>query len=131
MVEVGGKLVEQFAQNLRQLITDDGAAGGNAAATATEAADGGERGPSHGRGGRRAEAGHDADGRAAPSRRPGPRRGRHADANGAARCGQRRLHQPGQAGGPAILKRVIPVVIALGGLALLGRRLFRRGARGG
>src|SRR5581483_395055 len=27
MVEVGGKLVEQFAQNLRQLITSDGAAG--------------------------------------------------------------------------------------------------------
>ncbi len=34
MVEVGGKLVEQFAQNLRQLIAEDGAAGGNAAATA-------------------------------------------------------------------------------------------------
>src|SRR5437763_5032497 len=40
MVEVGGKLVEQFAQNLRQLITDDSAGGGGAAATeagATEA----------------------------------------------------------------------------------------------
>src|ERR1700759_748771 len=29
MVEVGGKLVEQFAQNLRQLITDDAAPGGS------------------------------------------------------------------------------------------------------
>ena len=28
--------------------------------------------------------------------------------------------------GPAILKRAIPVVIALGGLAVLGRLLFRR-----
>src|SRR5690349_23547980 len=38
MVEVGGKIVEQFAQNLRQLITDDSAGGGGAAATgATEA----------------------------------------------------------------------------------------------
>src|SRR5258705_2712216 len=39
MVEVGGKLVEQFAQNLRQLITDDSAGGGAAAteASSTEA----------------------------------------------------------------------------------------------
>src|SRR5256884_6699045 len=43
MVEVGGKLVEQFAQNLRQLIADD-AGSASAATTATEdgaAADGG------------------------------------------------------------------------------------------
>src|SRR6185369_1459086 len=39
MIEVGSKLVEQFAQNLRQLIAEDGAAGGNAAATATAEAD--------------------------------------------------------------------------------------------
>src|ERR1051325_1800860 len=32
MVEVGSKLVEQFAQNLRQLIADDGAAGGGTSA---------------------------------------------------------------------------------------------------
>src|SRR5438034_10109677 len=38
MVEVGGKLVEQFAQNLRQLITDDSAGGGGAAATEAGAA---------------------------------------------------------------------------------------------
>src|SRR5439155_9347701 len=40
MVEVGSKLVEQFAQNLRQLIAEDSAGGGGAAATeagATEA----------------------------------------------------------------------------------------------
>src|ERR1700759_5238487 len=42
MVEVGSKLVEQFAQNLRQLIAEDGAAGGNVAATATDEADGGK-----------------------------------------------------------------------------------------
>src|SRR5207302_8276724 len=34
MVEVGGKLVEQFAQNLRQLMADEGASGGSSA-TAT------------------------------------------------------------------------------------------------
>src|SRR6478735_2216446 len=37
MVEVGSKLVEQFAQNLRQLIAEDGAAGGNAATATAEA----------------------------------------------------------------------------------------------
>ena len=34
MVEVGGKLVEQFAQNLRQLITDGSAAAPDAPAEA-------------------------------------------------------------------------------------------------
>src|SRR6266480_1252950 len=37
MVEVGSKLVEQFAQNLRQLIAEDGAAGGNAVEAEAEA----------------------------------------------------------------------------------------------
>src|SRR5215831_11016713 len=41
MVEVGSKLVEQFAQNLRQLIADDaGAGGGTPAATGEEASPG-------------------------------------------------------------------------------------------
>src|SRR6476620_1056101 len=40
MIEVGSKLVEQFAQNLRQLIAEDGAAGGNAATATAEEADG-------------------------------------------------------------------------------------------
>jgi hypothetical protein len=31
--------------------------------------------------------------------------------------------------GPAILKRVIPVVAAVAALTLLGRHLFRRGAK--
>src|SRR6266571_7339431 len=38
MVEVGGKLVEQFAQNLRQLIAEDSAGGSAAAATEAGAA---------------------------------------------------------------------------------------------
>src|SRR6266702_4192444 len=32
--------------------------------------------------------------------------------------------------GPALLKRVIPVAVVAAALALLGRRLFRRGAKG-
>src|SRR5215468_12090477 len=38
MVEVGGKLVEQFAQNLRQLIADDAGSGGGSPAATGEAA---------------------------------------------------------------------------------------------
>ena len=98
MIEVGSKLVEQFAQNLRQLIAEDGAAGGNAAATATDEADGGTSAarprPKPRRPARR------RTGRAAPSRRPWFRpRPPRRDADGAAPGGQRRLHQPGQAGG--------------------------------
>ena len=130
MVEVGGKLVEQFAQNLRQLIAEDGAADGNAAATATDEADGGT----------------------APARpRPTPSRPRHD----AGRAGQhpavargpgrghrrrRRRRQPPAASadsinlvklvGPALLKRVVPAAVAAAGLALLGRWLFRRNAKG-
>ena len=32
--------------------------------------------------------------------------------------------------GPSLLKRVVPVVVAAAGLALLGRWLFRRNAKG-
>ena len=117
MVEVGGKLVEQFAQNLRQLITDDDA--GRAGATASR-----HRG---GRGGARARPSADhrrrpRTGQAAPSRRPPfpPRPPR-----------RRRRRQPAPASddsinlvrlvGPAILKRAVPVAVAAAGLALLGR----------
>jgi hypothetical protein len=31
--------------------------------------------------------------------------------------------------GPSILKRVVPVAVGLAALALLGRRLFRRGTK--
>src|ERR1700760_2176697 len=63
MVEVGSKLVEQFAQNLRQLIAEDGAAGGSGRG-------GGDRAPAGaGRGRRRREPGP-AGGRS----RSGPRR---------------------------------------------------------
>ena len=98
MIEVGSKLVEQFAQNLRQLIAEDGAAGGNAAATATDEADGGS---SAGQAAAEAEADRHVAGRAGqhPAVARGSGRGHHADADGAAPGGQRRLHQPGQAGG--------------------------------
>jgi uncharacterized protein len=118
MVEVGGKLVEQFAQNLRQLIADDaGAGGGNPAAAGEEAS--AERATSA------PEAGETGPGSTQPSA-----------AIPVAAATPAASAQPAPASddsinlvklvGPAILKRAIPVVIALGGLVVLGRLLIRR-----
>ena len=123
MAEVGGKLVEQFAQNLRQLIADDAGSGGsNPAATADEA--------SAGQATASPEAGETGPGSTQPSATIPAAAATPAAAMPAA------AGQPAPAGddslnlvklvGPAILKRAIPVIIALGGLAVLGRLLFRR-----
>jgi len=123
MVEVGGKLVEQFAQNLRQLIADDAGAGGsNSAATEEEG--------SAGQATATPEAGDTGPGSTQPSAAIPAAAATPAAAMPAA------SGQPAPASddsinlvklvGPAILKRAVPVVIALGGLALLGRLLFRR-----
>jgi len=127
MIEVGSKLVEQFAQNLRQLIAEDGAAGGNAAAT--DEADGGT---SAGQAAAEAEAsGMPQDGPG--STQPSP-------VVPAAATTATPTAQPPAASadsinlvklvGPSLLKRVIPVAVAAAGLALLGRWLFRRNAKG-
>ena len=118
MVEVGGKLVEQFAQNLRQLIAEEGASGGsNATATADEAS-----------------ADQAADTTATGETGPGSTQ--PSATIPAAAATPAASAQPAPASddsinlvklvGPAILKRAIPVAIALGGLTLLVRRLFRR-----
>jgi carbon monoxide dehydrogenase subunit G len=119
MVEVGGKLVEQFAQNLRQLIAEDGATGGNAAATATDAAD--------------------AEAEASGTTQDGPGSTQPSPVVPAAAVTPTPTAQPPAASadsinlvklvGPALLKRVIPVAVVAAALALLGRRLFRRGAK--
>jgi hypothetical protein len=113
MVEVGGKLVEQFAQNLRQLIADDAGSGGsNLTATGDEAI-------------ATPETGETGPGSTQPSA-----------TIPAAATTPTASDQPAPASddsinlvklvGPAILKRAIPVAIALGGLVVLGRLLFRR-----
>lgn len=118
MVEVGSKLVDQFAQNLRQLIADDAGPGGsNPAASGAEA--------SAGQATATAETGETGPGSTQPSA-----------TIPAAATAPTASAQPAPAGedslnlvklvGPAILKRAVPVVIALGGLAVLGRLLFRR-----
>ena len=118
MVEVGGKLVEQFAQNLRQLIAEEGASGGS---KATATAD---------------EASTDQAADTTATGETGPGSTQPSAAIPAAGAAPTASAQPAPAGddslnlvklvGPALLKRAIPVVIALGGLALLGRLLFRR-----
>jgi len=125
MIEVGSKLVEQFAQNLRQLIAEDGAAGGNAAATATAEAD--------------ASAGQ-AAAEATGTPQDGPGSTQPSPVVPAAATTATPTAQPPAAGadsinlvklvGPSLLKRVIPVAVAAAGLALLGRWLFRRNAKG-
>ena len=124
MVEVGSKLVEQFAQNLRQLIAEDGAAGGNAVEAEAEAEAGA------------GAAGTSQDGPG--STQPSPVV--PAAATTATPTAPTPTAQPPAASadsinlvklvGPSLLKRVIPVAVAAAGLALLGRWLFRRGAKG-
>jgi carbon monoxide dehydrogenase subunit G len=125
MVEVGSKLVEQFAQNLRQLITGDGAAGENGGGGATDTADGG------------ASTDQAAD---AATTQDGPGHTQPSPVVPAAASTPTASAQPTAASadsinlvklvGPAILKRVIPVAAVAAVLALLGRRLFRRGGKG-
>jgi uncharacterized protein len=119
IVEVGGKLVDQFAQNLAKQITGDGA---QAAAQSTGAA------------GDAATSAAQATATAVPEARPDTAVSEPVSA----------AAQPAQQAsdslnlvrlvGPAILKRAIPVAAGVAILALLGqrlRRVLRRGAKGG
>jgi carbon monoxide dehydrogenase subunit G len=127
MIEVGSKLVEQFAQNLRQLIAEDGAEGGNAAATATDEADGSA-----------GQAAAEAEATGTPQDGPGSTQ--PSPVVPAAATTATPTAQPPAASadsinliklvGPSLLKRVVPVAVAAAGLALLGRWLFRRNAKG-
>jgi carbon monoxide dehydrogenase subunit G len=147
IAEVGGKLVEQFAQNLRQLITDGGTAttgtvpagtapaeagsgAGAAAAVSAEAAAAESA---------TAGAGTVADASAGPSSVTTADRTTTAAAPVTAPVAPAVSAPPATSSadsinlvrlvGPAILKRVVPVAAALAALTLLARRLFRRGAR--
>jgi hypothetical protein len=136
MVEVGGKLVEQFAQNLRQLITDDSAGGGGAAATEAAATEAGatEAGAT--------EAGAATDGDAGADQataQDGPGHTQPSPVVPSAATTPTATAQPPAASadsinlvklvGPALLKRVVPVAVVAAVLAVLGRRLFRRGGK--
>jgi uncharacterized protein len=129
MVEVGGKLVDQFAANLAAQIAGEGAGG-------PAAADGGAAGTS-------ADGAQGADGTgtaaAAQQDGAGPLAGAAA-AGGTAAGATVTAAPPAPAAqadsinlvrlvGPAVLKRVVPIAAIAAALALLGRRIWRLGRR--
>jgi uncharacterized protein len=120
MVEVGGKLVDQFAQNLAVQLASDGAAARAAEPAGSGAAS--ETGSETGSGAAEASEGGQpagatvSDTAAVAAAPPAPAR---QDSLNLVRLV-----------GPALLKRVVPVAAIAAALALLGRRI-RRGFRGG
>jgi uncharacterized protein len=165
MADVSGKLVDQFAQNLSQLIGGDGAAsgagtgdGGAGTAAGGEAAGGSGAdvaaggvntaagGKAAGGGGADVAAGSTGAGvdAAAAARADGVQRTGSGGASAATGNGAvttvpvthttaEAFPKPNQDSlnlvrlvGPALLKRVLPAAAIAAGVALLGRRLFRR-----
>ena len=145
MVEVGGKLVEKFADNLGQLIS-----GGNGASASTETG-GAAPGGAQDAGAQDAEASPLSAVAEAESGAAAPAAGHPVASTGTAPPAQSLPAQglsaqgPPVQGpsvqsedslnlvslvGPAILKRVVPVLLAVAVITLLGRRFLRRGDRG-
>jgi carbon monoxide dehydrogenase subunit G len=123
MVEVGGKLVDQFAANLATLLGEEGpdsaaAADGGAAA---DAAAGSSAADAQGANGSATATAAHQDGAGPPA----------ATATVAAATAAKAEKQDSinlvRLVGPAILKRVVPIAAIAAALALLGRRLLRRG----
>ena len=120
MVEVGGKLVDQFAENLAAQIAAEGAAAG------ATAGDGAAAGEPISTAGTSADGAQSADGGGTAAA---------AQQNGASTVAAAPPAAPDKQEsinlvrlvGPAILKRVIPVAAIAAALAVLGRRLLRRG----
>jgi uncharacterized protein len=154
MVEVGGKLVEQFAQNLaqqlgRDLETDTGGAdqsggqadNGNGAADSsaadTSAADTstvGSAGSGTATGNGAADSGGADSGTATGN---GARGSGTAQASGTTASGAAAPAPPAadhinmiRLVAPSLLKRVVPVAAVAAGIALLGRRFWRRMHKG-
>jgi uncharacterized protein len=151
IVEVGGKLVEQFAQNLRQQIIGDSAAAADAGATATATAADETATADDGTvtaaaddttitaGTATAGDGAAADTSAGPSPVTASDRTRTSTPIVSPPVAATASAPPAGTNedsinlirlvGPAILKRVVPVAAAVAALALLARRLFRRGTK--
>jgi uncharacterized protein len=144
MVEVGGKLVEQFAANLAQLIAGDtgsavsaGEAGsgdaGTSATTGTSDAGTSDAGTS--------VSGAGADGASAPSSAADARTGNGsggaavstaaAPVAGTSAPAQEDSLNLVKLAGPVVLKRLVPVVVGAASLALLSRLLWRLRHRAG
>ena len=137
MVEVGGKLVEQFAANLAKLIAGDTGSGGDAGSSAPAGtSDAGSSAPAG-----TSVGGAGADGASAPAATADARTGNGS--GGAAVAAAARpvasTSAPAQEdslnlvklAGPVILKRLVPVVVGAASLALLSRLLWRLRHRAG
>jgi uncharacterized protein len=115
MVEVGGKLIEQFAANLAAQIAGEGAADGGAGGTSAD-------GTQSANGAGTATAAHqDGAGPGAPVTA--------APAAPVAPVDQQESINLVRLVGPAILKRVVPIAAIAAAVALLGRRFWRLGRR--
>ncbi len=135
MVEVGGKLVEKFAENLSQLIS-----GGNGASASTEASGAAPDGAVQDAGASRLSAVAEAGSGAAAPAAGQPAGAATAAATPSLPTQSLPAQSPPAQGedslnlvslvGPAILKRVVPVVLAVVAVTLIGRRFLRRGERG-
>jgi carbon monoxide dehydrogenase subunit G len=141
MVEIGGKLVEQFAANLAQLIAGDGSPAGSGADDGP-AGSGADDGPAAPAGTVSGAAGGSVDGVSAPAATTDGPGGNGASSGAAAAAGPiagtttvpvTSADAPPQDSlnlvalvGPALLKRLVPVVVGVVGLAVLSRLLWRR-----
>jgi uncharacterized protein len=120
MVEVGGKLIEQFAANLAAQIAGEGAA--SPAAADGGAAGTGADGTQSANGTGTATAAHQDGAGPAPVATP-------ATAAPPAPAEKQDSINLVRLVGPAILKRVVPIAAIAAALALLGRRFWRLGRR--
>jgi uncharacterized protein len=138
MVEVGGKLVEQFAANLAKLIAGDtgsAVSGGDAGSGDAGSGDAGS-----GEAGT-AVSGAGADGASAPSSTAAARTGNGsggaavstaaAPVAGTSAPAQEDSLNLVKLAGPVVLKRLVPVAVGAAALALLSRLLWRMRHRAG
>jgi hypothetical protein len=154
MVEVGGKLVEQFAANLAKLIAGDTGSGGDAgsgdAGTSAPAgtsdagtsdagaSDGGSSDAGSSDAGA-SVAGASGNGASAPAATVDARTGNGSGGAAAAAGPVASTSAPAQEDslnlvklvGPVLLKRLVPAVAGAAGLALLSRLLWRLRHRAG
>ena len=141
MVEVGGKLVEQFAANLAKLIAGDTGSGGDAGSADAGSADAGSADAGASAPAGASDAGARGDGASAPAATAdaGTGNGSGGAAVAAAAGPAASAGAPAQEDslnlvklvGPVILKRLVPVAAGAAGLALLSRLLWRLRHRAG
>ncbi|MGH3150591.1 MAG: hypothetical protein ACRDOB_07660, partial [Streptosporangiaceae bacterium] len=139
MVEVGGKLVEQFAQNLSKLIAGGSDASGSDASGSAGAGSAGAADAAPAADASPASSGGSVDGASVIA--PGAVNGtvnHAAPAASATTTAAPPATAPASDDsinlvrlvGPAILKRAVPAILAAAGLTLLGMRIWRLAHRG-